>query len=60
MTSLPLLLISALSQTGSLDSLVLPHDDLASVVKRMNVYVLLNALIGNLTRFALGPFLMST
>ncbi|ORY72931.1 hypothetical protein BCR35DRAFT_307471 [Leucosporidium creatinivorum] len=59
-TSLPLLLINALAQTGSLDSLIMPHDDLPSVLKRANVYILLNALIGNLTRFALGPFLMST
>lgn len=55
MTSLPLLLIDALAATGSLDDLVPVGDTLASVVKRGRVYILINALVGNLTRFASGP-----
>ncbi|KAI5478185.1 hypothetical protein MNV49_005352 [Pseudohyphozyma bogoriensis] len=59
-TSLPLLLVDALGATGSLDILV-PHGEvLADVLKRGRVYVLINALVGNLTRFAFGPYLMKT
>lgn len=55
MTSLPLLLLNALAATGSLDLLVSPDDVLADALKRGRVYILINALVGNLTRFALGP-----
>ncbi|KAJ7780572.1 hypothetical protein DFH07DRAFT_1022329 [Mycena maculata] len=57
-TSLPLLLISALAATGGLDPLVTPGKTLDSVLKTGRVYILINALVGNLTRFALGPYLM--
>ncbi|KAL8291781.1 hypothetical protein RQP46_002039 [Phenoliferia psychrophenolica] len=59
-TSLPLLLITALSTTGSLDGLVPINDTLAAVLKRGRVYILINSLVGNLTRFGLGPYLMKT
>ncbi|KAF7291578.1 Dual specificity kinase 1 [Mycena chlorophos] len=57
-TSLPLLLLGALAATGGLDSLVTPERPLAAIVKTGQVYILINALVGNLTRFALGPYLM--
>ncbi|KAM0786202.1 hypothetical protein ACM66B_007006 [Microbotryomycetes sp. NB124-2] len=57
-TSLPLLLLSALSSTGALDSLVKDGDSLDQLVSRGKVFFLLNALCGNLTRFAFGPYLM--
>ncbi|KAK4049973.1 hypothetical protein OIV83_003797 [Microbotryomycetes sp. JL201] len=57
-TSLPLLLLSALSSTGALDSLVRDGDTLDQLVSRGKVFFLLNALCGNLTRFAFGPYLM--
>ncbi|KAM0751651.1 hypothetical protein T439DRAFT_324841 [Meredithblackwellia eburnea MCA 4105] len=59
-TSLPLLLIKALATTGSLDGMVPKGDTLDATLKRGTVYVLINALVGNLTRFALGPYLMQT
>lgn len=59
-TSLPLLLINALAQTGSLDSLVVGSDDIKEALRRATVYVLLNALVGNITRFLAGPYLMKT
>ncbi|SCV73093.1 BQ2448_7018 [Microbotryum intermedium] len=58
-TSLPLLLLHALSQTGALDSLVRPGEPLSLVLSRGRVYILINALVGNLTRFAFGPYLLS-
>ncbi|SDA02344.1 BZ3501_MvSof-1269-A2-R1_Chr12-3g03552 [Microbotryum saponariae] len=57
-TSLPLLLLHALSQTGALDSLVRPGEPLSLVLSRGRVYILINALVGNLTRFAFGPYLL--
>ena len=48
-------LLSALSGTGALDSLVPPDQQLDAVVSRARVFILLNALCGNLTRFAFGP-----
>ncbi|KAJ6557414.1 membrane transport protein-domain-containing protein [Mycena vulgaris] len=57
-TSLPLLLINALAATGGLDQLVTAGRTLESVQKAGRVYILINALVGNLTRFALGPYLM--
>ncbi|KAJ7288387.1 membrane transport protein-domain-containing protein [Mycena rebaudengoi] len=59
-TSLPLLLINSLAVTGALDPLVLPGQTLDGVVKTGRVYILINALVGNLMRFALGPYLMKT
>nr|GAT60367.1 dual specificity kinase 1 [Mycena chlorophos] len=57
-TSLPLLLLGALAATGGLDGLVTPERPLGAIVKTGQVYILINALVGNLTRFALGPYLM--
>ncbi|KAJ7147494.1 membrane transport protein-domain-containing protein [Mycena crocata] len=57
-TSLPLLLISALAATGGLDPLVTPDRTLQNVLSTGRVYILINALVGNLMRFALGPYLM--
>jgi hypothetical protein len=54
-TSLPLLLISALAATGGLDPLVTADRPLERILKTGRVYILINALVGNLTRFALGP-----
>ncbi|KAJ7459790.1 hypothetical protein FB451DRAFT_560203 [Mycena latifolia] len=59
-TSLPLLLINALATTGGLNALVTDGRTLESVLKTGRVYILINALVGNLTRFAFGPFLMKT
>ncbi|KAJ7784838.1 hypothetical protein DFH07DRAFT_483 [Mycena maculata] len=59
-TSLPLLLIEALAATGALDPLVMPGKTLDGALKNGRVYVLINALVGNLTRFALGPYLMKS
>jgi hypothetical protein len=52
---LPLLLIGSLAATGGLDILVTDGRTLDSVLKAGRVYILINALVGNLTRFALGP-----
>ncbi|SGZ32153.1 BQ5605_C043g12095 [Microbotryum silenes-dioicae] len=57
-TSLPLLLLHALLQTRALDSLVRPGEPLFLVLSRGRVYILINALVGNLTRFAFGPYLL--
>ncbi|KAJ7645428.1 membrane transport protein-domain-containing protein [Mycena polygramma] len=59
-TSLPLLLINALAATGGLDQLITGDRTLESVLKLGRVYILINALVGNLARFALGPYLMKT
>ncbi|KAJ6619461.1 membrane transport protein-domain-containing protein [Mycena sp. CBHHK59/15] len=59
-TSLPLLLINSLASTGGLDSLVTADRTLDGVLKTGRVYILINALVGNLTRFALGPYLMKS
>ncbi|KAJ7935570.1 membrane transport protein-domain-containing protein [Mycena leptocephala] len=59
-TSLPLLLINALAATGGLDPLVTADRPLERILKTGRVYILINALVGNLTRFALGPYLMKT
>ncbi|KAJ7794164.1 auxin efflux carrier [Mycena olivaceomarginata] len=57
-TSLPLLLINALAATGGLDPLVTGDRTLESALKIGRVYILINALVGNLARFAVGPYLM--
>jgi hypothetical protein len=54
-TSLPLLLINALAATGGLDPLVTGDRTLESALKIGRVYILINALVGNLARFAVGP-----
>ncbi|CAK5284263.1 unnamed protein product [Mycena citricolor] len=57
-TSLPLLLINALGATGALDPLVTPDRPLETLMRLGRVYILINALVGNLMRFAIGPYLM--
>ncbi|KAJ7212184.1 hypothetical protein GGX14DRAFT_447827 [Mycena pura] len=59
-TSLPLLLINALGASGSLDQLVTADRTLDSVLRTGRVYFLINALVGNLVRFAFGPYLMKS
>lgn len=54
-TSLPLLLVQSLSKTGTFDDLLQPDETMDQLVKRGTVYILINALVGNMTRFALGP-----
>ncbi|WVR08009.1 hypothetical protein IAU60_005053 [Kwoniella sp. DSM 27419] len=53
-TSLPLLLISSLGKNGTLDPLI-GKDELDDVLDRAQVYLLINALVCNLTRFTFGP-----
>ncbi|KAJ6508888.1 hypothetical protein C8R45DRAFT_969177 [Mycena sanguinolenta] len=57
-TSLPLLLINALAATGGLDPLVTGDRTPESALKIGRVYILINALVGNVAQFALGPYLM--
>ncbi|KAJ7069851.1 hypothetical protein C8F01DRAFT_531628 [Mycena amicta] len=57
-TSLPLLLLGALATTGGLDPLVTPERTLQDVLRSGRVHILINALVGNLARFAWGPYLM--
>ncbi|CED82263.1 Predicted membrane protein [Phaffia rhodozyma] len=59
-TSLPLLLIESLGSAGALKSLASGGDSSDEIVAKARVYFLINALVGNLTRFALGPALMSS
>nr|XP_031862775.1 uncharacterized protein CI109_001787 [Kwoniella shandongensis]KAA5529847.1 hypothetical protein CI109_001787 [Kwoniella shandongensis] len=53
-TSLPLLLLTSLGKNGTLAPLV-GKDDLDQVLSRGKVYLLINALVCNLTRFTFGP-----
>ncbi|KAJ7175791.1 auxin efflux carrier [Mycena filopes] len=54
-TSLPLLLINALAATGGLDQFVTGDKTLDGVLRTGRVYILINALVGNLARFTFGP-----
>ncbi|WVF68279.1 hypothetical protein IAT40_003044 [Kwoniella sp. CBS 6097] len=56
-TSLPLLLLSSLGKNGTLSPLV-GKDGLDDVLDRGQVYLLINALVCNLTRFSFGPIMM--
>jgi len=58
-TSLPLLLLSSLAKNGALNSLI-REDSVGAILSRGRVYLLINALICNLTRFAFGPRLMQS
>nr|XP_018263817.1 uncharacterized protein I303_03690 [Kwoniella dejecticola CBS 10117]OBR85975.1 hypothetical protein I303_03690 [Kwoniella dejecticola CBS 10117] len=58
-TSLPLLLFSSLGKNGTLSPLI-KGDELEEVLDRGQVYLLINALVGNLTRFSLGPRMMNS
>ncbi|KIR96894.1 endoplasmic reticulum protein [Cryptococcus deuterogattii 2001/935-1] len=53
-TSLPVLLLKSLGENGTLDSLV-GSGSLDAAMKRGRVYILINALVCNLTRFTFGP-----
>ncbi|OCF41258.1 endoplasmic reticulum protein [Kwoniella heveanensis CBS 569] len=56
-TSMPLLLLSSLGKNGTLSPLV-GKDSLDDVLDRGQVYLLINALVCNLTRFSFGPVMM--
>lgn len=49
-TSLPLLLLSSLGDNGTLDPLVGKGESLSKVLDRGKVYLLIHALVCNLTR----------
>jgi hypothetical protein len=54
-TSLPLLLLSSLGDTGTLAPLMGDGDDMDELLSRGKVYLLIHALVCNLTRFGFGP-----
>jgi predicted permease len=56
-TSLPLLLIQSLGQTGIL-STILPDGDVSGAIERAESYFLINAMVSNSLTFALGPRLL--
>lgn len=56
-TSLPLLLIQSLGQTGIL-STILPDGDVSGAIDRAESYFLINAMVSNSLTFALGPRLL--
>lgn len=58
-TSLPLLLVKSLSATGILETLITdPNDTLEDAVRRAQSYFLVNAVVGNVLTFSLGPKLL--
>ncbi|KAJ9118171.1 hypothetical protein QFC22_004075 [Naganishia vaughanmartiniae] len=57
-TSLPLLLLESLGTTGTLKQLMRDGETMDDVLDRGRVYLLINALVCNLTRFAFGPYLL--
>ncbi|KAJ9099766.1 hypothetical protein QFC21_003764 [Naganishia friedmannii] len=57
-TSLPLLLLESLGTTGTLKQLMRDGESMDDVLNRGRVYLLINALVCNLTRFAFGPYLL--
>ncbi|KAI5450380.1 hypothetical protein NCC49_003162 [Naganishia albida] len=57
-TSLPLLLLESLGNTGTLKQLMRDGESIDEVLNRGRVYLLINALVCNLTRFAFGPYLL--
>ncbi|KAG7580157.1 hypothetical protein FFLO_00128 [Filobasidium floriforme] len=57
-TSLPLLLLQALGKIGTLKSLVGEGEEMSEVLARGKVYLLINALVSNLVRFAIGPYML--
>lgn len=59
-TSLPLLLLSSLGDTGTLKPLLDDGDDMEELMSRGKVYLLIHALVCNLTRFAFGPCMSSS
>lgn len=54
-TSLPLLLLTSLGDTGTLKPLLGDGDDMDELLSRGKVYLLIHALVCNLTRFGFGP-----
>jgi len=58
-TSLPLLLLQSLGKSGTLDPLA-KGGSVDALLSRGNVYLLINALVCNLTRFSFGPYLMTS
>ena len=57
-TSLPLLLIQSLKQTGILSTILMDGDSASDVIERAESYFLINAMISNSLTFALGPRLL--
>ena len=58
-TSLPLLLVQSLDATGILESLLMSQSDTTSnAVQRAKSYFLVNATVGNVLTFAIGPRLL--
>lgn len=58
-TSLPLLLLQSLGKIGTLKNLVQDGDSMDEVLRRGKVYLLINALVANLVRFAVGPYMLN-
>jgi hypothetical protein len=54
-TSLPLLLLGSLGDNGTLEGLVGKDDSMSEMLSRGKVYLLIHALVCNLTRFTFGP-----
>jgi hypothetical protein len=50
-----LLLLNTLGKNHTLDPLMQKGDSLDDLLQRGRVYLLINALVGNLTRFTFGP-----
>jgi len=57
-TSLPLLLIQSLKQTGILSTILMDGDSASDAIERAESYFLINAMISNSLTFALGPRLL--
>lgn len=58
-TSLPLLLLESLGDTGTLKPLLGKGEDMDDLLSKGKVYLLIHALVCNLTRFAFGPCTLS-
>lgn len=57
-TSLPLLLIQSLKQTGILSTILVDGDTASAAIDRAESYFLVNAMVSNSLTFALGPRLL--
>lgn len=59
-TSLPLLLLGAISQSSILVPLLNDHETLSQALVRAKAYVLLHGIVHNLGRFAFGPVMLKS
>ncbi|KAF2714576.1 hypothetical protein K504DRAFT_420497 [Pleomassaria siparia CBS 279.74] len=59
-TSLPLLLVQSLKQTGILDTILVNGDTASAAIDRAESYFLVNAMVSNSLTFALGPRLLKS